>query len=603
MMWSMLYWVLLVLAGLVLLRGLFWDRAGFRGRAKLRCRRCWYDLTGAVGDLREGPIVCPECGKKHASRRAMRRTHRHKRLVVVAMVLLGGAYGAHVYPRYTGMNKRLGWVVLVPTPVLITAIPFMPEEAGSLPDRNQAGTAIPYAQRPLFERVSHQIKVRLYEQDETSMFDHWLFMQLARRESPQGLTDPSAVRGNMFRYVCNAWDRQGRLSKDEEAWARSIYQLEIRHRPYALADKPAYAHFRVRRLLESGRWRIRIHTTLLEPDRLSKNWPQSRQFYPLKPVENTSGVRWDGAVPIWEMRYLNNSFSLPPTQLDYPVDGVLFEGDQYADIWWPVANVHEELTYQIAKITRDGRLQETRAERNAWLIGEGWIDSYSGVEVIDDPERYVNWLGLFVRASISRRDDSVSLALTPIESVLKNLSIEPFTFGGHAVVMVDVLEGGRYEGPPKFKTIEVMRSSGNWWAVREQTDNQGRHLFVGKGRVALNYAPVFERRPPHTFVHFSENIAANDWVLGGYIEIRFDEPGRYPQGTHRALEDLEIERLLTAPVRIRLSRSDCNRAVSQIRAETYRMGYIDFYSDEELKAYEEAQTERTWMRIDREKKR
>lgn len=599
MIWSFSLWVLLVLGLVVGVRAWLWDRAGFRGRAKRRCRKCWYDLTGAV-ECDDG-YVCPECGKRHHSIRSMHKTRRSWRLVVVAVVLFLSAYAIGIRGRYNNQQfRRLGWPVLVPTPVLILTMPLMPDDAGSRPDRNQAGTSIPYLQRPLFERLSHQIKIRLYKSEETSWFDHWLFMQLARRESPQGLTDPSAVRGEMFRYVFNAWDRQGRLSQDEEDWARSVYQLEIRHRPYAVENMPAYAHFRVRRLLESGRWRIRIFHTLLEPDRRSKNWPQSRKFYPLKPVENTSGSRWDGAVPIWVMQYLNNGFAPPPTQLDYSFEGMLFEGDQYSDIWWPVAKVKEELTYGIAKITREGQLQETRAERNDWLIGERWIDSYTGLEVIDDPERYVDWLGLYVRANISRRDDSISLSLSPIDSVLNKLSIEPFTFGGQAVVMLDVLEGGRYDGPPKIKTIEVMRSSDNWWAVREAKDDQGRHRFVGSGTgISLNPSRSFENLPPRAFAHGRDNIASNDQVLGGYIEIRFDEPGRF---AHRALEDLEMERFLTAPARFRLSRSDCNKVASQVRATTLRMGYIDYYSDEELKEFEEAQTERTWMTIERDSK-
>ncbi|MEZ6165507.1 MAG: hypothetical protein R3B67_13860 [Phycisphaerales bacterium] len=407
MIWSFLLWVLLVLGLVVGVRAWLWDRAGFRGRAKRRCRKCWYDLTGAV-ECDDG-YVCPECGKRHRTIRSMRKTRRSWRLVVVAVVLFLSAYAIGIRGRYNNQQfRRLGWPVLVPTPVLILTMPLMPDDAGSRPDRNQAGTSIPYLQRPLFERLSHQIKSRLYKSEETSWFDHWLFMQLARRESSQGLTDPSAVRGEMFRYVFNAWDRQGRLSQDDEEWARSVYQLEIRHRPYAVENMPAYAHFRVRRLLDRGRWRIRIFQTLLEPDRRSMNWDQSGRFYPLKPVENTSGTRWDGAVPIWVMQYLNNGFAPPPTQLDYSFEGMLFEGDQYSDIWWPVAKVKDELTYGIAKITREGQLQETRAERNDWLIGERWIDSYTGLEVIDDPERYVDWLGLYVRANISRRDDSIS---------------------------------------------------------------------------------------------------------------------------------------------------------------------------------------------------
>ncbi len=49
MIWSIACWVLLALAVVVGLRALLWDRAGFRGRAALRCRKCFYDLTAMPG--------------------------------------------------------------------------------------------------------------------------------------------------------------------------------------------------------------------------------------------------------------------------------------------------------------------------------------------------------------------------------------------------------------------------------------------------------------------------------------------------------------------------------------------------------------------------
>ena len=127
MIWSIFYWVLLVLAILVGLRALFWDRAGFRGRAELRCRKCWYDLTASPVGLRVDPIQCPECGKKHASRRAMRKTRRSKRWIMVALVLWMGAYGASVTPRV----QKSGWGEAVPRVVLVASLPFLAEEQGT----------------------------------------------------------------------------------------------------------------------------------------------------------------------------------------------------------------------------------------------------------------------------------------------------------------------------------------------------------------------------------------------------------------------------------------------------------------------------------------
>lgn len=59
-------WVVIALAGLWALWALIWDRP----RGRLRCRKCAYDMAG-VG------LTCPECGKTHASERALRcRTYQ-----------------------------------------------------------------------------------------------------------------------------------------------------------------------------------------------------------------------------------------------------------------------------------------------------------------------------------------------------------------------------------------------------------------------------------------------------------------------------------------------------------------------------------------------
>lgn len=86
MVWGIAFWGLLVLGTLAVLWGLFWDRPGFRGRAERRCRKCAYDLT----DAGEVPVMCTECGRVHATERSLRRVRRHKRVVVVGVVVLLG---------------------------------------------------------------------------------------------------------------------------------------------------------------------------------------------------------------------------------------------------------------------------------------------------------------------------------------------------------------------------------------------------------------------------------------------------------------------------------------------------------------------------------
>ncbi|CAN0598475.1 unnamed protein product, partial [Laminaria digitata] len=119
MIWSVLYWVLLSIAVVVLLRGLLWDRAGFRGRAERRCRRCWYDLTGS-DDVSRGAVVCPECGKGHKTVRSMRRTRRGKKWVFAALVVF---WSADVVRSVPAIQQR-GWLAAIPGPVMVLMIPF-----------------------------------------------------------------------------------------------------------------------------------------------------------------------------------------------------------------------------------------------------------------------------------------------------------------------------------------------------------------------------------------------------------------------------------------------------------------------------------------------
>ncbi len=118
MIWSVAYWALLALAVVVGLRALLWDRAGFRGRATLRCRKCWYDL----GDSGELPITCPECGWISKTERSMTRVRRHKKMAAFGLVLMLMALAVGLTRAY--QQGRL--LVHVPSWVLIEFFPYLP---------------------------------------------------------------------------------------------------------------------------------------------------------------------------------------------------------------------------------------------------------------------------------------------------------------------------------------------------------------------------------------------------------------------------------------------------------------------------------------------
>jgi len=606
MFWIITYWTLLSFAIATAFYALFWDRPGWRGRPKLRCKKCWYDLTESPGDLRVEPIQCPECGKKHPSRKSMRKTRRSKKWIVIALVLFMGSYTAGVWPRVSKYNYSNGILGAVPTPVLILAIPTLPDEPGTKVDRNTPATAIPIKKRPMGERIAHQLMIRLYESKDTSQLDHWLFMRVAKRESASGLTDPTSIRGEVYRYVFDAWDRQRRLSYEEERWARSVYELEIKHAEYGIESEPAYANIRVRRLLDRGRWRVRIHKTLYETVRQT-DWKTYNAFRELSPVDLQLHGWWDGAACIYDMNVRNNGFwgGSPPTTFERTISGTIYDGDPYADIWWPASEFEERIEYKIAEYTRNFAPAEVLPPGGRWSADEQWVVSMSGSNVIQDPKKHIAWIRSHIKVSFGHDEDvpfgvglpeNLSLSVRDNFALKDKLGVEPFTFGGTIKVVIQTREGGRIgDELAKEHMMVVMESDDAWWALRDELDKQGLHVFEGKWkRARLKVSRGFERyEHGGVFSHGGMTVAANDEVIGGFIEIRFGGKQGY-SGGFRTLADLDAKQVLTAPVRLPLSRSKAGMLKHAVQSDTFRMGYKDLYTEEELKDIEVAYPSRTW---------
>jgi hypothetical protein len=174
--------------------------------------------------------------------------------------------------------------------------------------------------------------------------------------------------------------------------------------------------------------------------------------------------------------------------------------------------------------------------------------------------------------------------------------VPPFTFGGHVQVVIQTREGGRIDGPAAEHSYEVMEGDEAWWAVREQRDDQGLHYFDGKWeRVGLRPARGFERyQHGGVFTYGGPHIAVNDELIGGYVEIRFGGDPYRTSGGQRAATDLEAERLLTAPFRVPLDRSAAMRILRAVRSKTFRIGYKDLYTEDELVEIEQKHESRTW---------
>lgn len=124
----------------------------WRGTARKRCPKCWYDLTHTP--VQTSPVTrasrrcavpygthtkddnatdfmttCSECGYLVKRERQFYKGRKHWKLALVAITLLFASYGVHIAP---GVKER-GWVAAVPTTALILALPWLePDEVDAV---------------------------------------------------------------------------------------------------------------------------------------------------------------------------------------------------------------------------------------------------------------------------------------------------------------------------------------------------------------------------------------------------------------------------------------------------------------------------------------
>ncbi|MCK4871273.1 MAG: hypothetical protein KAS72_00965 [Phycisphaerales bacterium] len=92
---------------------------GYRRRwhKQRRCPKCWYDMRHTPG------ATCSECGFTDKREHQLFKARRRWRWVAVAVLLMGIGWGGGAYPKI----KRDGWRSVVPTTVLIAALPWLDE--------------------------------------------------------------------------------------------------------------------------------------------------------------------------------------------------------------------------------------------------------------------------------------------------------------------------------------------------------------------------------------------------------------------------------------------------------------------------------------------
>ena len=118
-------WVYYIVAGVLSLLGmwlLYWSMWRDRARGRRRCPKCWYDMTGSPS------LTCSECGHVAKRERKLRKTRRHWRIAVLAILTLLLALSLALAPKV----HRDRWLSIVPTTALILALPWtLDSPAGS----------------------------------------------------------------------------------------------------------------------------------------------------------------------------------------------------------------------------------------------------------------------------------------------------------------------------------------------------------------------------------------------------------------------------------------------------------------------------------------
>lgn len=102
--------LLVILAVTLFWWSLFRDRA----RDRLRCPKCWYDLTSSC------TLLCSECGYQANTRSDLHKTKRNRLLACVSLLIMAAAVGLGSWPRLAHGQ----WLAFIPDSILVRIAPL-----------------------------------------------------------------------------------------------------------------------------------------------------------------------------------------------------------------------------------------------------------------------------------------------------------------------------------------------------------------------------------------------------------------------------------------------------------------------------------------------
>lgn len=461
MIWTIFYWALLVCSIGVGLWALLWDRAGFRGRASLRCKKCWYDLTASPGDLAEGPIVCPECGKGHKSRRMMRKTRRSKKWVAVALVLAMASHSVRVTPNV----KKRGWWAAVPSWVLIGSIHQVPR---FVKDPNTQWQAITYGRSSPFQRAMLDLSIR-NRAGELGWFDYQLAAWLARTEGEAGLcanagdrSQGAYARASVYRVLIEHGIAREKLGDYHEKWYRRLVHVSISSRPKWPEGARVYARVHINYAYS---WRaygnrfipplkIRVRLERGEGEYLFEQ--NGKPAFPFGSYRTLATQDWPGSISV-----LGNSSIWNDGQISVSVS------EREGNVAKVVATITESTGYSGVPENYESFVSQQEASCQIERVAD--IASLANViedeSVIDEIERCVEASGLYWYDIDGRRHTMLQLKL--VEQ--PNLGRRRYTFGGST--------------SSRSENTDLRGNA--WWALNPKVDGSWELIHGGE------YVPMY----------------------------------------------------------------------------------------------------------------
>ena len=357
MIWTIAYWILLSFAITTAIYALFWDRPGFRGRPKLRCRKCWYDLTKTPGDFNAEPIQCSECGKKHKTKRSMHKTHRSKKWIAAALVIWLMAYSASVTPKI----QKSGWGAAVPRIVIVGSLPFLSEEPGSGLGRNGAPARVQPSILKFESLVLEEAPPVTggwgipAKDSGYGWFSRRISFLLAHLESDDVLSDRTTVKGAAYKRLLSTFVQNGQAYEFESAWAQQVVFVRVNIDRAFGPMEPVYGNVSIRRLLD-GAYMVRFGTDYAQYNCSTFTGMRMNGMFPIGRTAEEERQDWVGrhlwdSLSLVEMSDSYGGFDSP----GYPMGTGKDNGDGTAT-----------LTLPIRYMRYSGTPQADRGDRSNW---------------------------------------------------------------------------------------------------------------------------------------------------------------------------------------------------------------------------------------------